>query len=64
MLILHVFGKYSQYHNSNLLTNELYFPGCCYLIACVAGVQRGGRGKVECESEARREREARSLGAR
>ena len=27
-------------------------------IACVAGVQRGGRGEVECE------REARSLGAR
>ena len=28
------------------------------LVACVAGVQRGGRGKVECE------REARSLGDR
>ena len=28
------------------------------IIACVAGVQRGGRGEVECE------REARSLGAR
>ena len=27
-------------------------------LACVAGVQRGGRGEVECE------REARSLGAR
>ena len=27
-------------------------------LACVAGVQRGGRGVVECE------REARSLGAR
>ena len=33
-------------------------------LACVAGVQRGGRGKVECEREARREREAGSLGAR
>ena len=45
-------------------------------LACVAGVQRGGRGEVECEREARRarearrehrarrEREARSLGAR
>ena len=30
----------------------------------MAGVQRGGRGEVECEREARREREARSLGAR
>ena len=29
----------------------------------MAGVQRGGRGEVECEREARREREARSLGA-
>ena len=28
------------------------------LLACVAGVQKGGRGEVECE------REARSLGAR
>ena len=28
------------------------------LLACVAGVQRGGRGEVECEREARREREA------
>ena len=28
-----------------------------FSIACVAGVQRGGRGEVECE------REARSLGA-
>ena len=28
------------------------------IVACVAGVQRGGRGEVECE------REARSLGAR
>ena len=34
------------------------------LLACVAGVQRGGRGEVECEREARREREVRSLGAR
>ena len=34
-------------------------------LACVAGVQRGGRGGgVECEREARRECEARSLGAR
>ena len=33
-------------------------------VACVAGVQRGGRGEVECEREAQREREARSLGAR
>ena len=31
-------------------------------VACVAGLQRGGRGKVECKHEARREREARSLG--
>ena len=30
----------------------------CVTVACVAGVQRGGRGEVECE------REARSLGAR
>ena len=30
----------------------------------MAGVQRGGRGKVECEREARREHEAQSLGAR
>ena len=35
----------------------------CFKIACVAGVQRGGRGKVECEREARREREGRSLGS-
>ena len=33
-------------------------------VACVAGVQRGRRGEVECEREARREREAQSLGAR
>ena len=33
-------------------------------IACVAGVQRGGRGEVECKREARLEREAWSLGAR
>ena len=43
-------------------------------VACVAGVQRGGRGEVECEREARRElnasakrdesaTKARSLGA-
>ena len=30
----------------------------CVALACVAGVQRGGRGEVECE------REARSLSAR
>ena len=33
-------------------------------LACVAGVQRGGRGKVECEREVRIESKARSLGAR
>ena len=31
-------------------------------LACVAGVQRGGRVEVECEREARRERKVRSLG--
>ena len=29
----------------------------------MAGVQRGGRGEVECEREARREHEAQSLGS-
>ena len=27
------------------------------LLACMAGVQRGGRGEVECEREARRGRD-------
>ena len=34
------------------------FHGVSWRLACVAGVQRGGRGEVECE------REARSLDAR
>ena len=29
----------------------------------MAGVQRGGRGEVECEREARREHKAQSLGS-
>ena len=39
------------------LRNVFGFVSSLFL-ACVAGVQRGGRGEVECE------REARSLGAR
>ena len=31
----------------------LQFKKCWVKLACVAGVQRGGRGEVECEREAR-----------
>ena len=40
--------------------NTKYLPAECLVIlglACVAGLQRGGRGEVECEREARRERD-------
>ena len=44
-----------------ITTIERYYANygvACYVtLACVAGIQRGGRGEVECE------REARSLGS-
>ena len=40
------------------ITDSILIGHYTHYVACVAGVQRGGRGEVECE------REARSLGAR
>ena len=49
-------GRRSNLKETNGQSKELHVKksvSTSIVLACVAGVQRGGRGKVECECEAR-----------
>ena len=59
-----VFQVVGQYFLSSSRILDAWRTDTGLYLACVAGVQRGGRGEVECEREARRENERPTIALR